>query len=179
MKPSSRTPEGEPNRCPICGHEVTLEPTTPPGDAPCPYCGSLLWFPALPAFEVFEFVACQTNLADFNVTTKEAALKTLVHNLSKGGFIGKDFEQEVTAAVLQREQLGSTGIGRGIAIPHAKHVSVPGLLGAIGHIPRGIDFQSLDGKPVTLVFMILSSPDEPGELLQAVERASRYLCNAA
>jgi hypothetical protein len=40
----SRTPEGEPNRCPICGAQLQLEPSTPPGDAPCPQCGTLLWF---------------------------------------------------------------------------------------------------------------------------------------
>src|SRR5436305_1437091 len=44
MKPSSRTPEGEPNRCPLCGNVVWVEPSNPPGDAPCPYCGQLLWF---------------------------------------------------------------------------------------------------------------------------------------
>lgn len=44
MQPASRTPEGEPNRCPVCGKEVRLEPSRPPGDAPCPNCGHLLWF---------------------------------------------------------------------------------------------------------------------------------------
>jgi excisionase family DNA binding protein len=44
MNPSSRTPEGERNSCPVCGHEVHLEPSHPPGDAPCPHCGQLLWF---------------------------------------------------------------------------------------------------------------------------------------
>jgi hypothetical protein len=47
MNPASRTPEGEPNQCPICGREVRLEPSRPPGDAPCPNCGHLLWFPSL------------------------------------------------------------------------------------------------------------------------------------
>jgi len=46
MKPSSRTPEGESNQCPICGKEVRIEPSRPPGDAPCPNCGHLLWFPS-------------------------------------------------------------------------------------------------------------------------------------
>jgi hypothetical protein len=46
MNPASRTPEGEPNCCPICGKEVRLEPSQPPGDAPCPNCGHLLWFPS-------------------------------------------------------------------------------------------------------------------------------------
>src|SRR5262245_8107047 len=45
MNISSRTPEGSPNRCPVCGHDLRLEPSQPPGDAPCPACGSLLWFP--------------------------------------------------------------------------------------------------------------------------------------
>jgi hypothetical protein len=45
MEPASRTPEGETNHCPVCGHEVRLEPSRPPGDAPCPCCGHLLWFP--------------------------------------------------------------------------------------------------------------------------------------
>ena len=44
MQPASRTPEGEPNRCPLCGNALGLEPSRPPGDAPCPFCGSLLWF---------------------------------------------------------------------------------------------------------------------------------------
>jgi signal recognition particle subunit SRP54 len=44
MEPSSRTPEGEPNRCPVCGKAVRIDPSRPPGDAPCPHCGHLLWF---------------------------------------------------------------------------------------------------------------------------------------
>jgi len=44
MEPSSRIPEGDPNRCPICGHDIRVEPSIPPGDAPCPYCGHLFWF---------------------------------------------------------------------------------------------------------------------------------------
>jgi hypothetical protein len=48
MTTSTRTPEGEPNECPVCGHKVRLEPSRPPGDAPCPQCGTLLWFPPEP-----------------------------------------------------------------------------------------------------------------------------------
>jgi hypothetical protein len=44
MKPATRTPEGEPGKCPLCGHTVCLEPSRPPGDAPCPHCGNLIWF---------------------------------------------------------------------------------------------------------------------------------------
>ena len=49
MEPSTRTPEGEPNRCPVCGKPLQIEPSRPPGDAPCPHCGYLLWFdPSVP-----------------------------------------------------------------------------------------------------------------------------------
>lgn len=48
MEVSTRTPEGEPNKCPVCGHAICVEPSRPPGDAPCPYCGTLLWFTAEP-----------------------------------------------------------------------------------------------------------------------------------
>lgn len=47
MEIASRTPEGVPNRCPVCGNEVKIEPSTPAGDAPCPHCGTLLWFTSL------------------------------------------------------------------------------------------------------------------------------------
>src|SRR5262245_42832469 len=57
MNPSSRTPEGEENQCPICGHDVRVEPTRPPGDAPCPHCGHLLWF--VPDSEEFASAAAQ------------------------------------------------------------------------------------------------------------------------
>lgn len=52
MEPASRTPEGEPNRCPICGNQVVIDPSRPPGDAPCPHCGHLLWFAGPPAGEL-------------------------------------------------------------------------------------------------------------------------------
>jgi len=60
MKPSSRTPEGEPNRCPVCGHEVRIEPSYPPGDAPCPCCGHLLWFSQLTAYTPDELFSRST-----------------------------------------------------------------------------------------------------------------------
>lgn len=63
MRVSSRTPEGEPNRCPVCGHRMLLEPSRPPGDAPCPACGSLLWFPdaAVPQPTAHEATASATG----------------------------------------------------------------------------------------------------------------------
>ncbi len=78
MEPSTRTPEGEPNLCPICGKRLQIEPSRPPGDAPCPHCGSLLWFdPNVPkdieaqgrASKLFEAAMKQADLGNYDYAT--------------------------------------------------------------------------------------------------------------
>lgn len=76
---------------------------------------------------------------------------------------------------MKREELGSTGIGRGIAVPHTKHPSVDQLTGTVGISQEGVDFQSLDGEPVQLFFLLVSPPDRPGDHLRALENISRQL----
>jgi hypothetical protein len=72
--PSSRTPEGQPNRCPICGNEISVEASSPPGDAPCPRCGSLVWFSA--AVRKNEWFVDQVEPLD--VATKDEAIRDLI-----------------------------------------------------------------------------------------------------
>jgi PTS system fructose-specific IIA component/PTS system nitrogen regulatory IIA component len=79
---------------------------------------------------------------------------------------------------MHREQLGSTGLGRGIAVPHAKHDTVERIVGIIGYVAGGVEFDSLDGEPVTKVFLVLSSPSRPGDHLRALERISLMLRTA-
>ena len=67
---------------------------------------------------------------------------------------------------MKREELGSTGIGRGVAVPHTKHPSVDRLIGTVGVSQEGIDFQSLDGEKVHLFFLLVSPPDRPGDHLR-------------
>ncbi len=74
---------------------------------------------------------------------------------------------------MRREELGSTGIGRGWAVPHAKHPSISHVIGAVGYSPAGIDFNSLDRELVNVVVMLLSPPDKPGDHLRALEKISR------
>jgi PTS system fructose-specific IIA component/PTS system nitrogen regulatory IIA component len=73
--------------------------------------------------------------------------------------------------------LGSTGIGRGIAVPHTKHPSVNQLVGTVGVSSEGVDFSSLDGERVQLFFLLISPPDRPGDHLRALENISRQLRN--
>ncbi len=77
MEPSSRTPEGEPNRCPVCGKELQIEPSRPPGDAPCPHCGHLLWFSPFARSRKFR------NLAD-DVIKREDLPPWLAEKLMRG-----------------------------------------------------------------------------------------------
>ncbi len=99
----------------------------------------------------------------------------LVTRLQVTGHLPSDAVDEVISAVMQREQLGSTGIGRGLAVPHAKHLSVSRLTGTIGYAANGLEFDALDGKPVHTIVLLLSPPDRPGEHLRALEKISRLM----
>jgi len=143
MEPSSRTPEGLPNRCPICGNEITIDPSLPAGDAPCPYCGHLLWFPtALAAFRNFE----RFTISDRSICTNVQAIAAVFNRLAESEHLNMEHRRGILAALEKREELGSTGIGRGLAVPHAKYPDVARLIGAVANFPAGVDFKSLDGE---------------------------------
>ena len=78
-------------------------------------------------------------------------------------------------AVLVREQTRSTGIGSGIAIPHGKCKAVKELVMALGIVPGGIDFESVDGKPVSIVILLVSPLDQTGPHIQALARISKLM----
>ena len=77
----------------------------------------------------------------------------------------------------EREEILSTGIGDGVAIPHAKTSAVDSLVAAFGRVPDGVDFKSLDGKPARLIFLLLSPQNEAGMHVRALARISRMLKN--
>jgi len=76
---------------------------------------------------------------------------------------------ELIGRILERERRGSTGFGRGIAVPHVKHKSVKKMAAAIGLSPTGVDFNALDKQPVFSIFLLLSPEDRPEDHLQAME----------
>ena len=82
---------------------------------------------------------------------------------------------KVVEILLNREALGSTGIGQGVAIPHGKCNAVGSLVGAFGVAPTGVEFGSLDGAPVHLVFLLIAPEDSAGPHLKALARISRLL----
>jgi len=99
----------------------------------------------------------------------------LVESLAGAGAISQDQVSGIVGAIMKREELGSTGIGRGVAVPHTKHASVERLVGTVGVSAVGVDFNSLDGDKVHLFFLLVSPPDRPGDHLRALENISRQL----
>jgi len=104
---------------------------------------------------------------------KESVITELVELLDANGLLlDKDI---VLDAVFTREQTRSTGIGSGIAIPHGKCKAVKELVMAFGISSEGIDFASVDGKPVTIVILLISPADQTGPHIQALARISRLM----
>jgi PTS system nitrogen regulatory IIA component len=108
--------------------------------------------------------------------TKTEALEELVNALIKGGL--KLDSAKVIEVLQQREKLGSTGIGDGLAIPHGKISSLDEIVVAFGRSKKGVDFDSLDGKPVHIFFLLLAPENSVGQHLKALARISKMLKKA-
>jgi PTS system fructose-specific IIA component/PTS system nitrogen regulatory IIA component len=121
------------------------------------------------------FVAPSAVRADLAARTKDEVISELVQSLVDAGEIMAKDKDDIIKAIMRREELGSTGIGRGVAVPHTKHPSVKKLIGTVGISPEGLDFESLDGQKACLFFLLVSPPDRPGDHLRALENISRQL----
>ncbi len=122
-----------------------------------------------------DFVNIASIRADLAADDKPAVIRELVEGLASSGAIAVGDVDGIVAAIMKREELGSTGIGRGVAVPHTKHASVERLVGTVGVSVEGVDFNSLDGDKVQLFFLLVSPPDRPGDHLRALENISRQL----
>lgn len=124
-----------------------------------------------------DFVVQAALIPEIALGSKESAIRSMVSALRQAGSIEESDEEGIVAAILKREELGSTGIGRGVAVPHTKHPSVDKLIAAIAVSKQGVDFASLDGEPVFVMFLLVSPPDRPGDHLRGLENISRHLRN--
>ena len=109
--------------------------------------------------------------------TKEGVLRELVHVLSQ---VEKQVNEDRTVEILlERESLGSTGLGEGVAIPHGKSKEVKKILASFGRSLPGLDFQSLDGKPTHLFFLLIAPENSAGMHLKALAQISRLMKDQA
>ncbi len=172
MNASTRTPEGRPHRCPVCGQGVVIEPSCPAGDAPCPHCGCLLWFHRTPGRETM-YGFHRLAIPKGPRLTKVQALTAILDRIVETGTLNAEHREPVLAALLRREELGSTGIGRGVAIAHAKYSGLERAIGAIARFPGGVHFDSLDGQPVHLICLLVAPNERPGEHIRLLEAVAR------
>ncbi len=122
-----------------------------------------------------DFVVRDAIVPDLKATTKEGVIREMVESLRTAGYFKGGEMEDIVKAILKRELLGSTGIGRGVAIPHSKHASVDRLIGTVGVSRSGVPFDSLDGEPVFVFVLLISPQDRPGDHLRALENVSRSL----
>lgn len=114
-------------------------------------------------------------LDNLEATEKEAVLREITTALVKVGSVPAEQKDKVLKALLDREDLGSTGIGAGVAVPHAKHDSIGDLVGAFARSKKGVNFDALDGEPVFVIFLLLSSKNASGSHLEALAYISRLV----
>lgn len=122
-----------------------------------------------------DIVVEQAILPDLQSTQRDDVLNDLVNALIGAGAAEQSHRDELIRRILDRESKGSTGFGRGVAVPHVKHPSVTKMSAAIGLSQAGIDFNSLDKQPVYSVFLLLSPEERPEEHLQAMEAIFKNL----
>jgi PTS system nitrogen regulatory IIA component len=116
-----------------------------------------------------DIVARDAIVAGLSATTRDEVIGELIDALIGAKVVAAELRQDLIDAVLERERKGSTGFGKGVAIPHVKLGGVERMACAVGVSENGIDFNALDKNPVYSVFLLLSPADDPEQHLRAME----------
>ena len=124
--------------------------------------------------ELSDLISQERIVASLHATSKKQALSELAVRAEE--LTGLP-QRQIYEALLERERLGSTGIGNGIAIPHAKLPDLQHLIGIFARLPAPIDFDAIDEQPVDLIFLLLAPAGAGADHLKALARVSRLLRN--
>jgi len=122
--------------------------------------------------EIEDLLSAESILADFKASSKKQAIQTLAKYVAQKNGLS---EREIFANLLDREKLGSTGVGKGVAIPHARVKGLDHIVGLFARLTAPIDFGSVDDHPVDLIFMLLAPEEASTDHLKALARVSRLL----
>ncbi len=118
----------------------------------------------------FDAIICELEAAD-----RDGAIGELVRALEKAGRLRESEAKDIIKAIIKRENEASTGMGKGIALPHVKHDGVENVIATVGKSAGGIDFSALDKQPVYSVILLISPVENPDRHLQAMENVFRHL----
>lgn len=124
---------------------------------------------------IYEILSIDTILPNAEASSKESLLKMMLEILNSTGKV-KD-QAGAFKEIFDRERIMSTGVGKGIALPHAKTSAVDNSIGALITLSHPIDFNALDGNPVNIVFMLLGTEDNVGKHLKLLSKISRMMNN--
>ena len=122
-----------------------------------------------------DFVCFEATITQLQASDRDGAIMELVSALGQAGKIDKAKCREIAREVIKRENEASTGLGKGVAVPHVKHKAVTDVIATIGQNSVGINFSALDKQPVYSVILLISPVDDPDKHLQAMESIFKHL----
>lgn len=122
-----------------------------------------------------DFIVQEAVIPELKATDRNGVIREMVTSLAP--VIGLDEEEAaaISKSVIQRENQGSTGFGKGVAVPHVKHPAIKKICATIARSSAGVDFAALDRAPVYIVVLLLSPPDNPDQHLASMENIFRHL----
>ena len=127
--------------------------------------------------KLYDFVLAESVVPALVSADRDGVITELIDALVTAGVCPKSLRDELIQQIIERENGGSTGFGKGIAVPHVKHEKIKQMHAAIGVSQQGVEFNALDRAPVYCVFLLLSPKDKPDEHLQAMESIFSHLQN--
>ena len=122
-----------------------------------------------------DFMIKEAIISELQASDRNGAIRELIESLARAGAVDPGDADALARAVIQRENQGSTGFGKGVAVPHVKQDRVKTMVGTIGRSSRGVDFAALDRAPVYTVVLLLSPSEDPDRHLEAMENVFRHL----
>jgi len=122
-----------------------------------------------------EFICFDATIPALEAADRDGAITELVSTLVRSGKLPAAQAKDVAKAVIKRENEASTGMGKGVAVPHVKYADIPEDVAAVGRPAKGVDFSSLDKQPVYTVILLLSPVGNADRHLQAMEAIFHHL----
>ena len=122
-----------------------------------------------------DFFCTDATIPELQARDRNGVIREIVRSLAGQGALGEDHVEAISRALVQRENQGSTGFGKGVAVPHVKHQHVAKMTAAVGRSEHGVDFAALDRAPVYTVVMLLSPAGDPDAHLAAMGRIFSHL----
>lgn len=122
-----------------------------------------------------DFIVKEAIVPELKAHDRDGVIRELVTSLAAAKAIAPGDVDAIVKAIVDREKIGSTGFGKGVAVPHVKHPAIKKRIGVVGRSTVGVDFAALDQAPVYSVIMLLSPPNSPDGHLQAMEKIFKSL----